>query len=437
MTSTRVSRSWRAGALLALVAGALVGAAPAQAAFPGANGRIVFVSDRDGDREIYAMHPDGTGQVRLTASPGLDAGPAWSPDGRRLAFWSERGGQRDVEVVNADGTGRIRLTSDPAAEYAPAWSPDGRRIVYVREVVDELGFGRGDVWVMNADGSGQRRITTERGHEFAPAWSPDGAKIAFFAGARGGNELVLVDPDGGARTHLTFASGAGSGDPDWSPDGSRLAYMDDFSIYVINRDGTGRRLLTFDLTIAVLPGWAPDGSRIAFSAVGGDHNEDVYLMNPDGGGRVPLTTHAGADSSPDWQPRPLASRAPDCAGVAARPRSLWPPNHKLRPVAAGGATDPDGDPVTLAITGVTQDEPVDGRADGSTAPDARRTAEPSRLLLRAERSKKGDGRVYRVGFRAVDPYGGSCTGVALVEVRRTKKRRAVDSGLRVDSFAGA
>ncbi|MDP8943469.1 MAG: hypothetical protein M3N16_05045 [Actinomycetota bacterium] len=171
--------------------------------------------------------------------------------------------------------------------------------------------------------------------------------------------------------------------------------------------------------------------------MGWDNNEEVYLMDPDGGGRVRLTTQAGVDSRPGWQPQPIGNRPPDCAGVLARPRSLWPANHKLHPVTVSGASDPDGDPVTLAITHVRQDEPVDGRADGSTAPDARRTADPGRVLLRVERSRKGDGRVYRVGFRATDPRGASCTGVARVDVPRTKRRSAVDSGLRVNSFGAA
>ena len=103
-------------------------------------------------------------------------------------------------------------------------------------------------------------------------------------------------------------------------------------------------------------------------------------------------------------------------------------------MSLAGATDPDGDPVTLAVTGVTQDEPLNGRADGNTSPDARRGAASNRVLLRAERSGRGDGRVYRIAFRGSDAKGGTCTGVARVEVPRKRGRRAVDSGRVVDSF---
>ncbi len=64
------------------------------------------------------------------------------------------------------------------------------------------------------------------------------------------------------------------------------------------------------------------------------------------------------------------NKAPDCSNVKADKTILWPPDHKLVPITLSGLTDPDGDPTTLTITGVTQDEPVDGLGDGDTSPDA-------------------------------------------------------------------
>jgi hypothetical protein len=75
---------------------------------------------------------------------------------------------------------------------------------------------------------------------------------------------------------------------------------------------------------------------------------------------------------------------PDCSSVSAGPTTLSPPNHKLVPVTVSGGTDPDGDPVTLRITGVTQDEPLDGTGDGDTSPDAVMGDSPNQVLLRAE-----------------------------------------------------
>lgn len=90
-----------------------------------------------------------------------------------------------------------------------------------------------------------------------------------------------------------------------------------------------------------------------------------------------------------------------------------------------GAVDPDGDAVELEVTGVTQDEPVVGPGD-HTRPDARLLSGDA-LRVRAERSPRGDGRVYRIAVKATDSHGVSCTGTATVSVRRHKHRPAVDS----------
>src|SRR5437588_10018731 len=87
---------------------------PGVAAFPGANGRIVFASYRDSDYEIYSIAPDGTGETRLTNSAGLDGYPVWSPDGQKIVFVSGRDGNDEIYLMNADGSGQTRLTNDSA-----------------------------------------------------------------------------------------------------------------------------------------------------------------------------------------------------------------------------------------------------------------------------------------------------------------------------------
>jgi len=128
---------------------------------------------------------------------------------------------------------------------------------------------------------------------------------------------------------------------------------------------------------------------------------------------------------PSAEPPP--NRPPDCSHVALTPAQLWPPNHRYVDVTATGATDPDaGDTATLTIDSVTQDEPVDGRGDGHTAPDATLTAPRSdHVAIRAERSTFGDGRVYRVHYTATDTRDASCAGHATVSVPRHHGERAI------------
>jgi dipeptidyl aminopeptidase/acylaminoacyl peptidase len=89
----------------------------------GSAGRIAFVSNRDGNPEIYVMNADGSGVTRLTNNPAEEWMPAWSPDGTRIAFVSGRDGNYEIYLTIADGRGQINLTNNPADDGTPAWSP--------------------------------------------------------------------------------------------------------------------------------------------------------------------------------------------------------------------------------------------------------------------------------------------------------------------------
>ncbi|KAF0190396.1 MAG: hypothetical protein FD165_2720 [Gammaproteobacteria bacterium] len=122
---------------------------------------------------------------------------------------------------------------------------------------------------------------------------------------------------------------------------------------------------------------------------------------------------------------------PLCQLAQVGPGVLWPPNHKLIAVSISGISDPDNDGVTLNVTGVTQDEPTNGLGDGDTSPDA--AVQGDTVLLRAERSGTGNGRVYRVLFTADDGKSGNCSGSVTVNVPHSKKGTAVDDGQSYDS----
>ena len=125
---------------------------------------------------------------------------------------------------------------------------------------------------------------------------------------------------------------------------------------------------------------------------------------------------------------------PNCDEVEASITEIWPPNHKFVTVHIDGFTDPDGDAVSYEIVSVTQDEPVDGSGDGSTACDAR--IENGKLQVRAERSGSGNGRVYEIAFSASDSSGATCEGTVRVCVPhdRGKHTSCVDDGQLYDSM---
>jgi len=139
-------RTGLVGASLAGAVGVTLGlAAPAEAAWPGADAEIAYVSTQDGNLEIYAVAADGSGQVNLTNHPARDQDPSWSPDGSRIAWSSSAGGaHQDIWVMNADGSQRANYTPEADTTGAagtgvqPSWSPDGSAIAFA---------SNGDVWV--------------------------------------------------------------------------------------------------------------------------------------------------------------------------------------------------------------------------------------------------------------------------------------------------
>ncbi len=261
--------------------------------------RIAFVSNRDGNFEIYVMNADGSGQTRLTNSPNADQAPRWSPDGTKVAFESSRDGNLEIYAMKADGSGQTRLTNEAAIDANPNWSPDGQRIAFYSSR-----GGNTDIYVMNRDGTGQTRLTSNVAIDADPSWSPDGQQIAFQSNRDGNLEIYTMRADGSGLMRLTTNS-AVDGFPTWSRDGTRIAFTSerdgDQNVYVMNADGTGQTRLTDNAAPDAAPRWSPDGTQIAFTSFR-DGGYDVYVMRADGSGQTRLTTDGAFDADPDWGP---------------------------------------------------------------------------------------------------------------------------------------
>jgi Tol biopolymer transport system component len=267
--------------------------------------KLLFSSARTTSGDIYAMNADGSGVVQLTATPGLDEQPVWSPDGSRIAFASIRVGSNglDIYVMDANGQNVKRLTTTTGSDTAPAWSPNGAKIAF-----QSMRDGNSEIYVMNADGTGQTRLTTAPGLDIEPSWSPDSSRIAFASDRNiGVNIWVMNATPGAVATQLTFTRQAET-DPAWSPtDPSKIAFSSNkagssgFDLYTISPTGTNQVRLTTEKSDDTEPTWSRDGLKLAFTSNRMSSQQDIYVMNAVVTNTATrLTTNSAADHHPDW-----------------------------------------------------------------------------------------------------------------------------------------
>jgi Tol biopolymer transport system component len=268
------------------------------------NERIIFLSNRDGNNEIYSMLADGSGVVRITNDPSIDFEPALSKDRQKIAFMSNREGHVDIFVMNVDGTNPTNITSDGFnTDQYPAWSPDGSKIAFVSDR-----DGNSEIYVMNADGSSKTRLTFSADDEESfPTWSPDGTQIAFVSDKDDFEfDLWVMTADGSNPTNLNRVDGADLF-PDWSPDGTKIVFASkrnggNYELFTVPAAGGAATQLTFSAPgqYDFKPTYSPDGTRICFES-NRNPGFDLYSMNVDGTNVVRLTNTVGFGSSdPSW-----------------------------------------------------------------------------------------------------------------------------------------
>jgi STE24 endopeptidase len=173
-------------------------------------GRLVYVSDADGDAEIYTARPDGSASRRLTDADETDYDPAWSRDGERIAWVRLRGDKGRIWTMRADGTDPIMLPG-PGDAQNPRWSPDGRTIAFWADDGDI-----GSTWVVGTDGQGLRMI----GAGSYPSWAPDGRRLVVETA--GGLVVIRLD---GTRRQVVEGTEEGDGQPAWSPSGDQIVFV--------------------------------------------------------------------------------------------------------------------------------------------------------------------------------------------------------------------
>lgn len=267
-----------------------------------ATGYIVYVAKAKAEDnwQIYKMRSDGSDPVRVTDTQDNETSPAWSPDGRRLLFVSDRNGNRDVYVMNADGNEQTNLSKHASEDWTPSWSPDGKRIAF-----GSFRDGNWEIYTMDAQGGRVQRVTQNKAADYNPVWSPDGRRIAFISNRDGNLEIYVMDADGSNQRRMTEDKATDQA-PVWSPDSAKIlweSYRDgNMEIYVVNVDGSNLQDLSQDTYADDHgPTWSPDGRYVAFFS-NRDQGWDIFTINLETGERVNLTHSAELEQWPQWGP---------------------------------------------------------------------------------------------------------------------------------------
>ena len=236
------------------------------------------------------MNSNGTKRMRLTNNAIIDSNPTWSPDGSRIAFVSERDGDLDIwamkPVPETNNTGNNfpqNLTDDSgsgAFDSDPSWSP------YLSDGSTRIAFHRnGDFWTVDPDNPASKtQITKEStGPDSFPNWAPKGTRITFqsnrnttaFPNAGADQEIYTIKP-------VAETSSSGTNEP---------------------------RHLTDNTVRDESPAWSPEGSHIAFMSTRRDNNLEIWVMSTlSDDNAFRMTNNRGTDEYPEWQPVPACTR---------------------------------------------------------------------------------------------------------------------------------
>jgi Tol biopolymer transport system component len=292
--------------------------------------KLIFQSSRGGYAcdKIWTMNIDGSDKRMVSPDHGANTCSFFFPDGR-IVFASTNHISGDcppkgdlpkgyvwplypynIFSANADGSNLTRLTDNPKYDAEPVVSVDGRQIVFGSQRDGDF-----DIYIMNADGSNVRRLTDRMGYDGGPWFSPDGKKIAWRAwypetdeekalwkDCMERNYIVPVPLDiwvmnvDGSDKRMIVHNGATNFAPSWHPDGKRLIFssnMDDwhadikkyghnFELYLVNIDGTGLERVTFNNVFDSFPMFSPDGKKLVWASNRNPqkpHETDIFIAD--------------------------------------------------------------------------------------------------------------------------------------------------------------
>lgn len=258
--------------------------------------KIVFGSLHYGNGDICIVDADGSNLKRLTNTPEYEGEPKFSPDGSKIVFVSERdeNGMGEIYLMNIDGSNQKRLTRNEYYDSSPSFSPDGKKIVFLRL----MGTHINNIFIMDIEGSNEMRLTDTKEGEANPYYSYDGEKIRYTSGnLTEGVEICEMNLDGTQKILLIKLEQACQA-PCFSRDAQKIAFLSSrdtnyqvdpytrMELWIMNKDGSGKKQLTFTKNYKSYPSFVPEGNQILFleHERSGNGKGQIRIINTDGTG---------------------------------------------------------------------------------------------------------------------------------------------------------
>jgi TolB protein len=269
-----------------------------------AESKIYFISNRTGNKEVWAMDYDGANQERVTKLGSIALSPRVSPDSSRVAFngLTKSPESWQIMMYSLDLGRVVSFPRHAGGNYSPAWSSDGTKIAFS----SSMGTGSPEIYIADASGANARRLTDGR-KDISPVFNPrTNAQIAFVSGRTGLPQIYIMDADGSNVQRVTDQGYAVS--PSWSPNGLLLAFswvrnygpgiLGGADIYVMDIASRQIVQLTHDAGRNDYPSWSPDGRHIVFQSKRGG-TEQIWSVLADGT-HLQQLTREGSNTQPNW-----------------------------------------------------------------------------------------------------------------------------------------
>ncbi len=271
--------------------------------------RVHYVTERDGNLNIFSAKPDGSDEKQLTTHADYDVRFA-DTDGKSIVYVVGA----DIWKLNlADGTTEklgIQISSDrirarPRAEDAGKTvdrfdlNEDGKHVAI---------SSRGEIWIAPTKPGGRIvGLTNSSGiRERQVSFSPDGKKVVCITDETGEQELKVLDVANKAPAKLLTSAGKGwLFPPTWSPDGKHVAYADlSCTLFVVNAEtGESKKVDQNDVWEIRDYSWSPDGKWLAYMKDEVNRSQSIMVYNIETGDRGTVSNGYTGDYSPTWDPK--------------------------------------------------------------------------------------------------------------------------------------